>query len=251
MMVEPAPSVMAFDLDDTLTVSKSAIDPRMARLLGRLLSRLDVCIISGGRFEQFETQVLRFLNAGPDRMPHLHVMPTCGTRYYTWAGGWHLRYAEDLSAAERTAVTQALTEGAKALGIWEAAPWGAIIEDRGSQITYSALGQEAPVEAKYQWDPDGSKKRMLRDYAAKLLPDLEVRAGGSTSVDVTRKGIDKAYGISRLMAELSITPAQVLFVGDRLDEGGNDYPVKSLGVPCVAVTRWQDTADYVEQFLNG
>jgi phosphomannomutase len=249
-MVESTPRVMAFDLDDTLTVSKSQIDPRMARLLDQLLSRLDVCIISGGRFEQFETQVLRFLKASPERLPHLHVMPTCGTRYYTWAGGWQLRYAEDLSEAEKAAVTDALTQGARELGIWEAAPWGAIIEDRGSQITYSALGQEAPAEAKYAWDPDGSKKLMLRDYAAKLLPDLEVRAGGSTSVDVTRKGIDKAYGISKLMAELGITPADVLFVGDRLDEGGNDYPVKSLGVPCVAVTRWQDTADYLEQFLR-
>jgi hydroxymethylpyrimidine pyrophosphatase-like HAD family hydrolase len=92
---------------------------------------------------------------------------------------------------------------------------------------------------------------MLRDYAAKLLPDLEVRAGGSTSVDVTRKGIDKAYGIGRLMAELGITAGQVLFVGDRLDEGGNDYPVKAMGVPCVAVTCWQDTADYIERFLAG
>lgn len=249
MRVESAPAVMAFDLDDTLTVSKSQIDPRMAGLLDRLLSRLDVCIISGGRFEQFETQVLRFLKAGPDRLSHLHVMPTCGTRYYTWDGGWRLRYAEDLSDAEKAAVIAALEQGARELGIWEADPWGAIIEDRGSQITYSALGQAAPPEAKYAWDPDGSKKLTLRDYAAKLLPDLEVRAGGSTSVDVTRKGIDKAYGIGRLLAELGIGAGQVLFVGDRLDEGGNDYPVKAMGVPCVAVTCWQDTAEYLEQFL--
>jgi hypothetical protein len=143
-----------------------------------------------------------------------------------------------------------LTEGAKELGFWEANPWGEVIEDRGSQVTYSALGQSAPVDAKYEWDGDGSKKRRLRDYAAERLPDLEVRVGGSTSVDITRKGIDKAYGIGRLMKQLNVSPDQLLFIGDRLGEGGNDYPVRALGVRWLEVTCWQDTARYVQDLLR-
>jgi hypothetical protein len=81
------------------------------------------------------------------------------------------------------------------------------------------------------------------------LPDLEVRSGGSTSVDITRQGIDKAYGMTRL-AELTGIPLEhMLFVGDRLDESGNDYPVKALGVDCIAVTGWEDTADYLETLI--
>lgn len=243
--------VVAFDLDDTLTVSKSKIDPRMAELLAQLLAKLDVCIISGGKFEQFETQVLRYIDAAADQLSRLHVMPTCGTRYYTWQDGdWIMNYAEDLRDDEKSRVVETLTAGAKQLGIWEAETWGDIIEDRGSQITYSALGQAAPVDAKYAWDPDGSKKRKLRDYAAEILTDLEVRVGGSTSVDVTRKGIDKAYGISKLLDRLNISADQVLFIGDRLREGGNDYPVIALGVNWVEVGSWQDTASYVERFIK-
>lgn len=243
--------VVAFDLDDTLTVSKSTIDPRMARLLEQLVAKIDVCIISGGKFEQFESQVLRYIDAPPDQLARLHIMPTCGTRYYTWRDtGWQLNYAEDLQEAEKARVIATLTEGAQQLGLWESKTWGDIIEDRGSQVTYSALGQAAPPEEKYKWDPDGSKKLRLRNYAARVLTDLEVRAGGSTSVDVTRKGIDKAYGIRKLLDRLGIAADQVLFVGDRLDEGGNDYPVIAVGVRTVAVTRWQDTADYIEQFLK-
>jgi hypothetical protein len=85
-------------------------------------------------------------------------------------------------------------------------------------------------------------------YAAPLLPGLEVRGGGSTSVDVTRKGIDKAYGIRKLMMQIHAAPEELLFVGDRLDEIGNDYPVLALGVPCVAVTSWQDTLTVIAQF---
>jgi len=242
---------MAFDLDDTLAVSKSAISLRMAGLLADLLSRLEVCVISGGRFEQFESQVLQHLDVAPEALTRLHLMPTCGTRYYRWAQDeWRLVYAEDLDEETKRRIIEVLVAGAKELGLWEAQPWGGIIEDRGSQITFSALGQLAPAEAKYAWDPSGQKKSSLRDYAAEMLPDLEVRAGGSTSVDITRKGIDKAYGIARLLEYTGLALDDLLFVGDRLDERGNDYPVKAMGVRCVAVERWQDTAYCIEGFLS-
>jgi HAD superfamily hydrolase (TIGR01484 family) len=242
--------VLTFDLDDTLAVSKSQIDPRMADLLARLLARIEVCIISGGRFHQFDTQVLRHLDLDETARERLHLMPTCGTQYYRWGdGAWQEVYAEDLSEADRRRIIEVLTEGAQSLGLWESQTWGDIIEDRGSQITFSALGQSAPPEAKYAWDPDGSKKRALREYAAQRLPELEVRTGGSTSADVTRKGIDKAYGMRKLLEFLGIGVDDVLFIGDRLEEGGNDYPVLAMGVPCVAVSGWKQTADFLDQFL--
>ena len=243
--------LVAFDLDDTLTVSKSKIDRHMAVLLGDLLARLDVCIITGGKFGQIQAQVLQHLHAPAGRLVHLHIMPTRGTRYYAWRNGaWHRRYAEDLTEDEKRRIVNVLAAGAMDLGFWERSPWGEIIEDRGSQITYSALGQRAPADAKHEWDPDDSKKRKLRDYAAERLPDLEVRVGGTTSVDVTRNGIDKAFGIKRLMGKLSISPDELLFIGDRLEEGGNDYPVRALGVRWVEVTQWQDTARYVQDLLR-
>ncbi|MCW3816213.1 HAD-IIB family hydrolase [Micromonospora sp. DR5-3] len=243
--------VVAFDLDDTLAVSKSQIDRRMAELLGHLLTEVDVLIISGGRFEQFEAQVLAHLELTEEQLVRLHLMPTCGTRYYRWQDGdWRLVYAEDLSEADKARIVAALTESAQALGLWEDRTWGDIIEDRGSQITFSALGQSAPPAEKYGWDPDGSKKKRLRDAVAEQLPDLEVRGGGSTSIDVTRKGVDKAYGMRKLLECLDLKHDNVLFVGDRLDHGGNDYPVKAMGIQCHAVTCWQETADYVQVLVD-
>ncbi|MFJ1671389.1 HAD-IIB family hydrolase [Streptomyces bottropensis] len=242
---------MAFDLDDTLAVSKSQIDSRMAILLTQLLERVEVCIISGGRFEQFEAQVLRHLQIDAPVRERLHLMPTCGTRYYRWTQeNWGQVYAEDFAEDEKIRVIEALTRSAKDLGLWEQKTWGEIIEDRGSQITFSALGQAAPAQEKYSWDPDGSKKMRLRERVARQLPDLEVRSGGSTSVDVTRLGIDKAYGIRKLMEYLDLAEQDILFIGDRLEEGGNDYPVKAMGIECVEVTCWQDTADYVSTLLS-
>jgi phosphomannomutase len=209
-----------------------------------------VCIISGGRFEQFDSQVLQHLGAAEELLPRLHLMPTCGTRYVGWGDGtWREIYAENLDEDEKSRIAEVLRRGARELGLWSDSPWGEVIEDRGSQITFSALGQQAPLQAKADWDPDGTKKAALREYAARWLPDLEVRSGGSTSIDVTRKGIDKAYGIEKLLQQLGMTPETLLFIGDRLDPDGNDFPVRATGVPCVAVSGWEETVELVTSIL--
>ncbi|WP_194896457.1 HAD-IIB family hydrolase [Catenulispora pinisilvae] len=248
---DPDARVLAFDLDGTLAESKSAITPRMAGLLVRLLDEVQVCIISGGAFPQFQAQVLDHLRAAPEQLARLNLMPTNGTRYYLYRdSAWREIYAEDLPEETKRKVIDVLTEGAKTLGLWEQDTWGDIVEDRGSQITFSALGQQAPVAAKTAWDPDGSKKERLRSWAAERLPGLEVRSGGTTSIDVTAQGIDKAYGMRKLMAELHVEMGDILFAGDRLEPQGNDHPVEAMGIRSVAVKRWQDTADFVERWLE-
>lgn len=242
--------LVAFDLDDTLAPSKSPIDPRMAALLVELLAVTEVCIISGGRFEQFRDQVLTQLPAG-DALHRLHLMPTCGTQYFRWDGAaWAVQYAEDLTTTEKADALRVLEEEARRLGVWEAETWGPILEDRGSQITFSALGQSAPVAAKKAWDPTGAKKNALRAAAQARLPDLEVRSGGSTSVDITRRGIDKAYGMGKLAELTGIPFGDMLFVGDRLDPDGNDFPVIGLGIPTHAVAAWEQTAQVVEDIVS-
>jgi phosphomannomutase len=243
--------VIAFDLDDTLAVTKSPISDRMAELFGRLLEQYEVCVISGGRFTQFESQLLDNLKVDAEKLKRLHLMPTCGTRYYAYQNnGWKQQYAEDLSTEDKELIVAKLTEGAKLLGYWEAKPYGEIVEDRGSQITFSALGQQAPPEKKYKWDPDGVKKHKLRDYAAPLLPHLEVRVGGTTSVDVTKIGIDKAYGMKKLTEVLGIGKEEFFFIGDRLEEGGNDYPVKAMGVDCMQISHANETELVIEAIIN-
>lgn len=246
-----AARLIAFDLDDTLAPSKTAIDPRMAELLVRLLNEVQVCVISGGQFGQFESQLIANLPLDrPETLTRMHLMPTCGTQYYKFREGeWQQQYAENLTERQKSAALAAVEMEAKRLGLWETETWGPILEDRGSQITFSALGQAAPVDAKKAWDPTGEKKNTLRGAVQTHLPDLEVRSGGSTSVDITRRGIDKAYGMRRLAELTGIGFSEMVFVGDRLDPDGNDFPVVALGVPTHAVEGWEDTARFVEDLL--
>lgn len=247
----PHPRLVAFDLDDTLAPSKSAIDPRIGQLLIALAERVEVAIISGGQLAQFTVQVVdRLPDASAAVLSHFHLLPTCGTQYYRLKpDGIETVYAHSLTDDEKARALAAVEEEARRLGYWESETWGDILEDRGSQITFSALGQSAPLDAKKAWDPTGEKKNTLRAAIAERIPDLEVRSGGSTSVDITHRGIDKAYGMRQLAEQTGIPLDDMLFVGDRLDPDGNDYPVLAMGVECHAVEGWEDTADYLDALI--
>lgn len=236
--------LIAFDLDETLTETRSPLTDETSALLGELLRHYQVCVISGGSFQQFEKQLLSNLKVNPALLENLHLMPTCGTRYYTYNLGkeeWQLIYAENFSDTERKTIMKALQEAVDEVGLSSKNPKGSLIEDRGSQITYSALGQDAEPAEKKVWDPSGDKKRRIRDAVAERIPVFEVRAGGTTSIDITKQGIDKAYGMKKLMQELELSKDDILFIGDRIWEGGNDYPVKLMGIDCVAVGGYEHT----------
>jgi phosphomannomutase len=243
--------LIAFDLDGTLAPSKSPLPDRMESLLVRLLDSFKVCVISGGKYQLFQTQVLANLHASPRQLANLHLMPTSGTRYYHYQDNdWRLIYAEDLSQSQKATIISALNEGLDESGWRPKKTWGEIVEDRDSQITLSILGQLAPLKEKESWDPDGSKKIALRDIIAPKIPEFEVRAAGTTSIDVTKPGIDKAYGMQKLMQYAKIEKSDILFMGDKLLEGGNDYPVKAMGIDTLEVTRWEDTALAIEAILH-
>jgi hypothetical protein len=127
--------------------------------------------------------------------------------------------------------------------------WGETIEDRGSQITFSALGQQAPIEEKKKWDADFTKRKKMKVLLDKLIPEFSVRLGGTTSVDVTKPGIDKAYGIRKLRDTLGITIDEMIFIGDALFPGGNDYPAKEAGVVSIQVRDPNESKRVIEAII--
>ena len=240
--------LFVFDLDGTLAPSKSTVDQEMSTLLGQLLTKAKVAIISGGAWTQFEKQVLSQLPATAIR-ERLFILPTCGTQFYTYDGGWKKLYAEDFTAAEKEKIITALNKAMEDAGYKPAQTWGDLIEDRGSQITFSGLGQQAPLDAKEKWDPDFKKRQAMKVLLDKALPEFSVHLGGTTSIDVTKPGIDKAYGIRKLRDILHIPIEAMLFMGDAIFPGGNDYPAKEAGAQPIPVRDPEETKRVVEAIV--
>jgi phosphomannomutase len=232
--------LVVFDLDGTLAESKSPLDVEMSALLSHLFGIVKVAVISGGSWPQFQKQVLSNLSS-EERLKNLSLLPTCGTQFYKYEGGWKKLYAEDFTTEEKEKIISSLKKAIGLSGFKAEKVWGELIEDRGSQITYSALGQQAPLEEKKKWGPDFAKRKKIKAILDGFLPEFSVRLGGSTSIDVTKPGIDKAYGIRKLRDILGITIEEMMFIGDALFPGGNDYPAKEAGVVSIQVSDPNET----------
>lgn len=241
-------SLIVFDLDGTLAESKSPLDKEMARLLRKLLAVAKVAIISGGAWPQFEKQVLPNL-ASDKRLVNLSLLPTCGTKFYQRKKDWTLLYSEDFTAAQKKTIIAALAKALDQSGFRPAKHWGEIIEDRGGQITMSALGQDAPLDEKKGWDPDFEKRKKIKAILDPMIPDFQVQLGGSTSIDITRPGVDKAYGIRKLKEVLGVPIKDMIFVGDALFPGGNDHPAREVGALCIQVRDPHETKRVVEAVI--
>ncbi len=240
--------LIVFDLDGTLAESKASIDAEMAQLLNSLLSIVKVSVISGGAWLQFEKQVLAHLSRD-QRLKNLSLLPTCGTKFYKYDSKWELLYSEDFTAGEKTKIIRSIDQATDAPDLKPARTWGELIQDRGSQITFSGLGQEAPLEEKKSWDPDFAKRKKIKASLDKLIPEFSVRLGGATSIDVTKPGIDKAYGIRKLRDVLGIPISEMIFVGDAIFPGGNDYPAKEAGALSIRVRDPDETKRVIEAIV--
>jgi phosphomannomutase len=240
--------LIVFDLDGTLADSKASLDGEMATLLGALMKIVKVAVISGGDWPQFEKQLLANLRQD-EQLKNLSLLPTCGTKFYQYSGVWNKIYSEDFTAEEKKKISEALTQALATAALKIDKVWGEAIEDRGSQITFSALGQQAPIQEKKKWDPDFTKREKIQELLGALIPQFSVRLGGTTSVDITKPGIDKAYGIRKLKDTLGIEINEMIFVGDALFPGGNDYPVKEVGVVSIRVRDPNESKRVIEAIL--
>jgi phosphomannomutase len=158
-------------------------------------------------------------------------------------------YAEDFTNEQKKKIIDSLNTAIDQSGLKAEKVWGDVIEDRGSQITYSALGQQAPLEQKEKWDADFTKRKQIKALLDPLIGDFSVRLGGSTSIDITKPGIDKAYGIRKLRDILGIAIDEMIFVGDALFPGGNDYPAQEAGVTSIRIRDPEDTKRVIEAII--
>ena len=247
--METLKRLVVFDLDGTLADSKQPIDPEMGRLLAQLLAVRTVAVISGGDWPQFQQQLVSYLPTDAN-LSRLFLLPTSGTKLYRFDGVWRGVYAENFTVEERDRILAALDRAIETAGLATEAATGEKIENRGSQITFSGLGQAAALDAKMKWDPDRRKRDRMKALLGETLPDFSVRIGGSTSIDITRRGIDKAYGIGKLAASSGIGPDEMLFIGDALYPGGNDAPVREMGISTIAVRDIKETKRTIRSLIE-
>lgn len=253
--------VLAFDIDQTLNIAKTPITDKTAGILAECLNYFEICPISGQKFDQFLIQIVNRLievaEVTPAQLMHLHLFVAQGTQYYRYnplannndgasydEKNWEEVYSFPLTKNEVQTISQAIEAAAKELGFWESDKLQAgdqIIENRLSQVTFSALGQKAGTKEKYAWDPDCKKRQKIAKRAKELAPDFTFEIGGTTSINAVKPGMNKAFGMTHMMDELKVSRDEILYFGDMTQPGGNDYPVVEMGIETITVRNHEDT----------
>ena len=251
--------LIIFDLDGTLTPSKSNLEPDMSRALVALLRKKKVAVIGGGNYKQFQRQFLRSLRCPKELLPNLFLFPTTATAFYRYQNGWKNVYELTIPRRDREKIMKAFRAVFKEVGyVSPRKIYGKVIEDRGSQVTFSALGQDVVARLgkrglalKEKWRREHTPLKLkMAKLLAKKLPRLEVRPAAFTSIDITKRGIDKAYGVRQIEKYLHIPIRRMVFIGDALFHGGNDAAAKKTGVDCVAVGGPKDTGRIIKELLK-
>ncbi|HMQ01636.1 MAG TPA: HAD-IIB family hydrolase [Candidatus Doudnabacteria bacterium] len=251
--------LIVFDLDGTLAKSKTIMDREMVRLLQRLLMSHRVAVIGGGKYGLFKEQLMGPLSPKKDLAANLFLFPTTATAFYQYNKGWKKVYYHPLTKAERALIKKTFRRVFTEIGYRHPAKtYGPVIEDRGTQVTFSALGQEVVAQLgkkglrmKDDWrDVHTPTKLKIARLMQKYLPKLEVRAAGHTSVDVTKKGIDKAFGLKQIEKYLKVKIKDMLFIGDAIFPGGNDYAVTKTKVDYMKVKGPEDTKRIIKTLLK-
>lgn len=282
--IKDSKSIIAFDLDGTLSESKQPITEEMSVLICKLATKRKVAIISGGSFSQFRIQLIPGLtscnvfdleNSGPVDsnsetaenslqtkaqaiFSNIILMPTSGSVRYEyskneneWIRNRSYPFPDEIKQKVLSKLNEILADKNKReeFGILDE-HFGEYVEDRETQITFSGLGQDAPNDKKTLWDRDSAKRNKLKQELESEIPEIEGRIGGMTSLDILPKGFDKAVGLKALLEDKGLTIKNMLFIGDAVFPGGNDYSPVEAGVDTIGISGPIETKKAIELLLE-
>lgn len=234
-----------FDLDKTLTKSRTPMETAHQDVFERLCRERDVVVVTGGTVEQIQEQ----------------ITPRFNGQYFTLAQSGNQAIAKDgstlwdekLNDQQIAAAMQFIAKLREYFGI-TVRDENDIIENRGAQIAYSVLGFHENIEKKYAFDPDEKKRQeALAHFAAEVAElaniGVEVVPAGTTNFSFIPAGKHKGFNVRRLREREGWEKSECIYVGDALFPGGNDYVVEGV-VPTHLVKDPDDTFAFIKEMLS-
>ena len=230
--------VVIADVDDTICETCQQISPEMAEQVSRMIRQGYLFVfISGTKSEDLQKMI-----SSRVKEKH-HLLATMGTNYSIIEKDTvNTIYNNSFSPEEKEEIITALQKLISNYEIISMTTPEDQLQDRNSQITLSALGRNAPIETKKKYDPSGEKRKIWVDFLKQHLDEnkYDIKIGGTTSIDITRKGLDKEWGIKTFAEHHKIALSSIVFFGDKIFSGGNDFPATKI-VDCISVKSPQET----------
>jgi len=225
-----------FDMDGTVTRSRTRITAEMKQMLDSLTaSGRDVVIISGADVGQIKNQM------------------TDSTGFFLAQNGNHavrtpegsMLWEENLTERERAEIMAHI----HTLPRFDVENEHDLVHDRGSQIAYSFIGHHEAIEKKEAFDPGGKKRAGMLNMHPLVSDTVEVKIGGTTTLDYFKKGRHKGFNVMRLVAHEGWAKEDCLYIGDALFPGGNDEAVIGV-IDTLQVAGPEETMERIKDILR-
>ena len=110
--------------------------------------------------------------------------------------------------------------------------YGNHIENRGSMVNFSIVGRNCTQEQRddfLKWDNIHRERERIANIIRNKASGIDAAIGGEISIDIYPEGKDKSQ-IFEYIEEIEnfFCPDEYIFIGDRTEDGGNDYPLAKL-----------------------
>lgn len=232
-----------FDVDNTLTRSRSEVSSEMVKAMDKLTEQADLIAVSGAEEVQIWKQLTDAFKS------KLYILAQNGN-YARLPGAKDTIWAEDLTDSMRRDIDKHILAIRERFSIlFDNVNEDDLVQDRGCQVGFSLYGHNAPVEEKERFDPDRSlRKRILKEVPFESS-EVEIKIGGTTTFDYFKSGSNKGVNVDRLIKYMDWKHDDCIYIGDGLSEGGNDESV--IGVcDTLPVSDYKETLNVVNGFLQ-
>ena len=243
--------IICFDLDGTLAPSKERLDDGMVELVNQLLEKYYMSVITWWWPDRFQRQIFDYITTDEKLLNKFIACPNCGTKMLRFENGeWNKLYSLDFTPEEKKKILDSMNEVMDLLSLRpEKTRWD-IVEDRWSQITFSALWQNAPLQEKQYWDPDFKKRNVIKAELEKRIPEFSINSGWTTSIDITMKWVDKAFAIKKIMEKNPFKLEDILFIWDAVFPWWNDYPPFTIWTDCIKTNWVEHTKEIIKMLIE-
>ena len=218
--------IYIFDVDGTLTPSRQKMTKEFQRFFSEWVKKNKFYLVTGSDLPKLQEQ-MDFMDIEAEG-----IFTCCGNQFWR-PDPSIVNISAELIYDNKFKVPKKLKKLLGTILSNSQYPhrFGNHIEDRGSMVNFSIVGRDCSYEDRlnyFEWDNEKGERKIIANAIKEKFPDLDAVIGGQISIDIYPKGNDKSQVLNIIEQERLVPPNEYIFIGDRIEGGGNDYPLAQL-----------------------
>ena len=218
--------IFIFDVDGTLTPSRLPMTKEFQKFFKQWIKKNKFYLVTGSDLPKLQEQMC-FYDIEAEG-----IFTCCGNQFWK-PDPSIVNTSAELIYDNKFEMTNKLKSSLEVMLMSSQYPhrYGNHIEDRGSMVNFSVVGRNCTQEQRekyYEWDKEKGERRKMSIFLKNKFKDLDAVIGGQISIDIYPKGNDKSQVLNVIEQERLVPPNEYIFIGDGIENGGNDYPLAEL-----------------------